>query len=89
MHASRSRHSASAAPSALLAASAWPFEALQGFDVEDLSERQQRRYTELRRHIDAMLANGWSISRRSPLTLSRDGRICHVLHGMIISAQVV
>ncbi|MFZ2290427.1 MAG: hypothetical protein WAV92_12285 [Halopseudomonas yangmingensis] len=62
---------------------------LAGFQVEDLGTRQQRRFNALRRHIDEMLACGWQLTRRSPLTLRRGALTCHVLHGMIVSDQVI
>lgn len=58
---------------------------VEGIEVVELVDRQQRKLNELRNHIDDLLNDGWAISSRNPLTLQRDFRVCYVLHGMLIS----
>lgn len=46
---------------------------------------EQRSLHSMRKHIDRMLARGWSITGRDPLRLESAGRTCVVQHGMLIS----
>ncbi|WP_373186255.1 hypothetical protein [Halopseudomonas sp.] len=58
---------------------------VEGIEVVELPDRQQRKLKELRSHIDDLLNDGWQIATRNPLTLKQGYRICYVLHGMLIS----
>lgn len=58
---------------------------VDGIEVVELPDRQQRKLNELRSHIDALLKEGWQIATRNPLTLQHGSRICYVLHGMLVS----
>ncbi|WP_339844444.1 hypothetical protein [uncultured Halopseudomonas sp.] len=58
---------------------------VDGIEVVELLDRQQRKLNELRSHIDDLLDDGWVIAQRNPLTLQRNARVCYVLHGMLIS----
>jgi hypothetical protein len=58
---------------------------VNGIEVVELLDRQQRKLNELRSHIDDLLDEGWVIAQRNPLTLQRNSRVCYVLHGMLIS----
>jgi hypothetical protein len=46
---------------------------------------EQRSLHSMRKHIDLMLAKGWSITGRDPLRLESAGRTCVIRHGMLIS----
>jgi hypothetical protein len=46
---------------------------------------EQRRLHSMRKHIDLMVARGWSITGREPLRLESAGRTCVVRHGILIS----
>lgn len=47
--------------------------------------QEQRCLPALRAHIDKLLAKGWVIARRDPLTLRLGRKTCLVTHGMLIS----
>ncbi|MBU1282539.1 MAG: hypothetical protein KJ989_11630 [Gammaproteobacteria bacterium] len=46
--------------------------------------QEQRYLPELRAHIDKLLAKGWVIAERSPLTLQSGRKTYMVVHGMLI-----
>ena len=58
-------------------------------EVVELTDRQQRQLDALRIYIDDLLADQWQIASRSPLTLQRGDQLCYVLHGMLISDDLV
>lgn len=58
---------------------------VEGIEVVEWPERQQRKLDALRRHIDDLLNDGWVIASRNPLTLQQGSRLCYVLHGMLVS----
>lgn len=64
-------------------------ELAKGIEVVELTDRKERKLSELRSHIDDMLADGWHISARNPLTLQQGSRTCYVLHGMLISDSLI
>jgi hypothetical protein len=47
-------------------------------------QQEQRYLPQLREHIDELLANGWVIAERTPLTLQCGRRTYRVVHGMLI-----
>jgi hypothetical protein len=51
----------------------------------DMRQSDQRCLPELRAHIGNLLAKGWVISERTPLTLRSGRKTYQVLHGMLIS----
>ncbi len=51
--------------------------------VESL-QQEQRYLPELRAYIDQLLAKGWVIAARNPLTLQSGRKSCRVMHGMLI-----
>lgn len=58
-------------------------------DVQRMSrleslQQEQRYLPELRAHIDKLLAKGWVIAQRSPLTLQSGRKTYMVMHGMLI-----
>tara|TARA_R110002051_G_scaffold310032_1_gene382944 strand:- start:194 stop:460 length:267 start_codon:yes stop_codon:yes gene_type:complete len=64
-------------------------ELVEGIEVVEWPERQQRKLDELRRHIDDLLDDGWMIASRNPLTLQQGSRLCYVLHGMLVSDALI
>jgi hypothetical protein len=53
----------------------------------ELAQAEQREFNAMRQHIELLLANGWSITARLPLTLERQGRKAVVRCGVLISGQ--
>jgi hypothetical protein len=53
----------------------------------ELAQAEQREFNAMRQHIERLLANGWSITARLPLTLERQGRKAVVRCGVLISSQ--
>ena len=47
-------------------------------------QQEQRYLPELRAHIDTLLAKGWVIAGRNPLTLQSGRKTYMVVHGMLI-----
>lgn len=47
-------------------------------------QQEQRELPQLRAHIDKLLAKGWVIVERNPLTLRSGRKTYMVLHGMLI-----
>lgn len=47
-------------------------------------QQEQRYLPALRAHIDTLLARGWVIAQRNPLTLQSGRKTYRVMHGMII-----
>jgi hypothetical protein len=47
-------------------------------------DQEQRYLPELRAHIVKLLAKGWVIAERSPLTLQSGRKTYRVVHGMLI-----
>lgn len=47
-------------------------------------QQEQRYLPALRAHIDKLLAKGWVIAERSPLTLQSGRKTYMVVHGMLI-----
>ncbi|WAC46415.1 hypothetical protein OU997_09750 [Pseudomonas sp. SL4(2022)] len=47
-------------------------------------QQEQRYLPELRAHIDKLLAKGWVIAERNPLTLQSGRKTYMVVHGMLI-----
>lgn len=50
--------------------------------------QEQRYLPELRAHIDKLLAKGWVIAQRFPLTLQSGRKTYMVVHGMLIGDNV-
>jgi hypothetical protein len=48
------------------------------------TQKEQRSLPALRAHINKLLAKGWVISERSPLTLQSGRKTYMVVHGMLI-----
>lgn len=48
-------------------------------------QQEQRYLPQLRAHIDKLLAKGWVIAERSPLTLQSGRKTYVVMHGMLLS----
>ncbi len=53
----------------------------------ELARAEQREFNAMREHIEQLLAKGWSITARLPLTLERQGRKSVVRCGVLISSQ--
>jgi hypothetical protein len=53
--------------------------------TKDWTMQEQRYLPALRAHIDHLLSEGWVIAKRDPLKLQFQGKICVVMHGMLIS----
>jgi hypothetical protein len=53
----------------------------------ELAQKEQREFNAMRQHVELLLANGWSITARFPLTLERQGRKSVVRCGVLISSQ--
>jgi hypothetical protein len=53
----------------------------------ELARAEQREFNAMREHIEQLLAKGWSITARFPLTLERQGRKSVVRCGVLISSQ--
>jgi hypothetical protein len=47
-------------------------------------QQEQRYLPALRAHIDKLLAKGWVIAERSPLTLQSGRKTYRVVHGMLL-----
>ncbi|KRW59021.1 hypothetical protein [Pseudomonas sp. TTU2014-080ASC] len=54
----------------------------------DLRHQEQRQLPELRAYIDILLAKGWVIASRSPLTLQVGRKTYQVEHGMLIGTSI-
>ena len=52
-------------------------------------QQEQRHLPELRAHIEKLLAKGWVIADRNPLTLQSGRKVYQVMHGMLIGAAAV
>ena len=53
----------------------------------ELARVEQREFSAMRTHIEQLLARGWAITARLPLTLERQGRKSVVRCGVLISSQ--
>ena len=53
----------------------------------ELARAEQREFNAMRQHVGLLLANGWSITARLPLTLECQGRRAVVRYGVLISSQ--
>jgi hypothetical protein len=53
----------------------------------ELARTEQREFNAMRQHVELLLANGWSITARFPLTLECQGRRAVVRCGVLISSQ--
>ncbi|WP_136663524.1 hypothetical protein [Pseudomonas leptonychotis] len=51
-------------------------------------QQEQRYLPALRAHIDKLLAKGWVIAERSPLTLQSGRKTYRVVHGMLIGDAI-
>ncbi|MBP8202514.1 MAG: hypothetical protein KAX70_01220 [Pseudomonas sp.] len=49
-------------------------------------QKEQRYLPELRVYIDKLLAKGWVIAERNPLTLQSGRKTYRVMHGMLIGS---
>ena len=49
-------------------------------------QKEQRYLPELRVYIDKLLAKGWVIAGRNPLTLQSGRKTYRVMHGMLIGS---
>ena len=54
--------------------------------IMETSDKEQRHLPQLRVHIDNLLAMGWVIAGRNPLTLKSGHKVYQVMHGMLIGA---
>ena len=54
--------------------------------IMETSDKEQRHLPQLRGHIDKLLAKGWVIAGRNPLTLKSGHKVYQVMHGMLIGA---
>jgi hypothetical protein len=53
----------------------------------ELAQTEQREFNGMRAHVEQLLANGWSITARFPLTLERQRQKAVVRCGVLISSQ--
>ncbi|WP_405119333.1 hypothetical protein [Pseudomonas leptonychotis] len=51
-------------------------------------QQEQRYLPALRAHIDKLLAKGWVIAERSPLTLQSGRKTYRVVHGMLVGDAI-
>lgn len=50
-------------------------------------ENENREFNAMREHVELLLANGWIITARIPLTLERQGQRSVLRYGVLISRQ--
>jgi hypothetical protein len=53
----------------------------------ELAHGEQREFIAMRAHVETLLATGWTISNRFPLTLELQGRKSVVRCGVLITSQ--
>ncbi|TIH10232.1 hypothetical protein D8779_05945 [Pseudomonas leptonychotis] len=61
---------------------------LQRMSRMESLQQEQRYLPALRAHIDKLLAKGWVIAERSPLTLQSGRKTYRVVHGMLIGDAI-
>ena len=53
----------------------------------ELAQTEQREFNAMRAHIEQLLAKGWAITSRVPLTIERQERRSVLRCGVLISRQ--